>query len=72
LAGCSTFKNKEVIIKVNDAKITKQMFDDSYNQSEKGVLQRECMTKINFKTCDEDRVVNELIIKEISSRNIEA
>ncbi len=66
LAGCSTFKNKEVIIKVNDAKITKQMFDDSYNQSEKGVLQKGDSDKNKFlKLVMKDRVVNELIIKEM-------
>ena len=36
MTGCSSFKSgKDVIIKVNDTNITKQMYDDAFNQKTK-------------------------------------
>ena len=70
MAGCSSFKSgKDVIIKVNDTNITKQMYDDAFNQSASSSL-----VKKEDKNSDKgrflnlvmkDRIVNELVIKEM-------
>ena len=70
MTGCSSFKSgKDVIIKVNDTNITKQMYDDAFNQSASSSL-----VKKEDKNSDKgrflnlvmkDRIVNELVIKEM-------
>lgn len=76
MTGCSSFKNgKDVIIKVNNTNITKQMYDDAFNQSASSSL-----IKKEDKNSDKgrflnlimkDRIVNELVIKEMLEQEYE-
>lgn len=69
MAGCSAMKSKDVIIKVNDTEITKQMYDDALNQSASSALlkkEEKNTEKGRFlNLVMKDRIVNELVIKEM-------
>ncbi len=72
LTGCAV-NNKDVIITVNDKKITQQDFDnafETFSQQAKGVdLQKDKNDPLYLLV--KDRVVNELVVRELVNQEIE-
>lgn len=72
LTGCAV-NNKDVIITVNDKKITQQDFDnafETFSQQAKGVdLQKDKKDPLYLLV--KDRVVNELVVRELVNQEIE-
>ena len=70
IGGCSSFKTgKDVIIKVNNTNITKQMYDNAFNKSaSSSLIKKEDKNSEKGRFLNlvmKDRIVNELVIKEM-------